>query len=143
MVDNDEHLYRRVLPGQFSIVDGKLRLSSESFSDRTRQPSVDRAKLIAFDPSITQKSPTSGVAWLIAEEVRAITAVTGTVGTELVLLKPDVIEDRIAETEDGPENLAHAIVITNPPIPGNSAFRKLITALAELASRRNWKLPPT
>ena len=143
MVDDDEQLYRRVLNNQFSTIDGRLRLSSESFSDRERKPSVDRARLIAFDPKFTQKKSDSGVAWLIAEEVRAIEAVTSTSGNTVTVHKPDVLEDPIPQTTEGPANPAHAIVVTNPPVPGPSAFRKLATALAELASRRGWKLPPS
>ena len=54
-VQDDEELYRNVRgkleDKEYSIQDGKLRIEYHAFWDRSRKPSVDRAKLKDFDPA--------------------------------------------------------------------------------------------
>ena len=63
-VQDDEELYRSVRgkleDKEYSIRKGKLIIEAAAFQDRYKQPSVDRAKLIDYNPALSQKSETDG-----------------------------------------------------------------------------------
>ena len=118
---------------------GRWRLSSQAFSDRNCQPSVDRSILCNSDPSYTQKSPKDGVVSVVAAEVRAIAGVSqndangNVIKTHVV----DVIPDPIL-----PDNPAHAIIVVTPDYANQKVFRKLLENLQQLAERRGWMIEP-
>jgi len=142
VVDDNEQLYRRVLKEHYTVEGGVLRISSQAFSDRRWEPSVDRARLREFDPRRTQVSADSGVVSIVARDVRAITQVTRQQDNVTTVFMPDPIEDPISASQGVEANPAHAVIVTNPRIPNGSTFRKLLEALSYLANKTGWVLPP-
>lgn len=146
-VQDDEVLYRSVRGkyGEEYAYDniGKLKISSEAFRDRERKPSVDRAELKEFNPSLSKRSDTDGIISLIAADVRAIgTVKTKIQNTETTVHAVDVIYDPI------PENPAHSQIVVNPEFFGSknkqrNVFKLLQFALAELAEKNGWTLEPS
>ena len=137
-VRDDEELYRRVRknsekPNRYSYDDtGEVTIHSTAFFDPNRQPSVDRAELREFNPTLSKKDKTDGIVSLIAGHVRAIPIEDHTV---------DVV---YAPTSD---NSAHSQIIMTPECCiSNSkqrrAFRNLRRALARLATENGWTLEP-
>lgn len=137
-VRDDEELYRRVRknsekPYRYSYDStGKVEIYSTTFFDPNKQPSVDRAKLREFNPTLSKEDETDGIVSLIAGEVRAIPIEDHSV---------DVIYDPISN------NLAHSqIIITSEGVISNTkqrkAFRTLRKALARLATGKGWTLEP-
>lgn len=143
MVEDDEQLYRRVIPGHFKTVDGKVRFGSQAFADRSKQPSVDRAKLCDFNPAVTQKSPANGVVCVVASSVRGIDPIPQKVeAAKVVMCSADVIEAPLRATLTAAANSAHALIVTIPSIESGSAFKRLLEALSALADKAGWTLPP-
>lgn len=150
IVQNDEHLYRRVLPErwQFSIdnTTGRKVVSAQAFSDSTCQVSVDRANLCGNDPSFTQRTSKDGVVALITGEVRAIESVVlnnkngELLRTQVVEVNPDPIEED--EVNLIAENKAHALIIANPDFDHRKVFKKLIERLCILAQQQEWLIEP-
>ena len=93
-IENDEELYRRYSYDS----ETKVKINSKAFFDRDRQPSVDRAKLRDFQPTLSKWCDTDGIVSLIAGEVRGILIENHTV---------DVIYAPILED---PKNLAHSLI---------------------------------
>ena len=147
MVADDELLYRRVICRAglepFKVVDGKVKFGSQAFGDPDFQPSVDRAAINENDPSKTQLVPTNGVTSLIASDVRKISSVTKKDKADTIAYLPNVVPDAIAARDGQPENLAHALVVTEPKLPSSNVFYKLQVALALLASSRGWSIAPS
>lgn len=144
-VRDDEILYRSVrgkYGEEYSYDNGKLEISSEAFRDRERKPSVDRAELKEFNPSLSKRNDTDGIVSLIAGDVRAI----GTVKTKIqnadaVVHAVDVIYDPT------PENPAHSKIVVSPEFFGSNnkqrnVFKLLQLALAELAEKSGWTVKP-
>ena len=73
-ITDEEILYRCVFYERncYQIVDNTAKVTSQAFTDKKRQPSVDRACLCNYDPSYTQKNDQDAVVSLIAEKVRSI-----------------------------------------------------------------------
>lgn len=145
-VRDDEVLYRSVrgkYGEEYSYDNGKLEISSEAFRDRERKPSVDRAELKGYNPSLTKRSDTDGIVSLITADVRSI----GTVKTKIqnadaIFHAVDVIYDPT------PENPAHSKIVVSPEFFGSNnkqgnVFKLLQLALAELAERNGWTLEPS
>lgn len=132
-VADDELLYRRIRPDGITSAlqpSGEYRLSSSAFSDSTGEISVDRARLCGSDPAWTQKGdPRSGVVSLLTQAIRAISDLhtNDPKGNPLITHTVDVKPDPL------PDNRAHALIVAVPPITSKSAFRRLQTALAQLA----------
>lgn len=138
LITDDEILYRRIPHDKSYLVvqNGKLRVSSQAFSDR--------AKLRENDPRQTQQKPSDAVVSLITRKVRSIDTIvkishdgqpqTFTVDVEHV----PIFNDSLA-----PDNPAHAEIYTQPECDKN-VFRKLKERLAQLANERLWEIdPPT
>src|SRR5258705_704761 len=147
MVADEELLYRRIVfrvgLEPFKIVDGKLRFGSQAFGDRTLKPSVDRAALNGNDPTRTQQQPANGETARIRGDIRKIASVTRKEDNDQVAqFSPDVVPDPITPAPGVEENPAHALVVTNPPVPNPNIFHKLQLALSELGSARGWVIPP-
>jgi hypothetical protein len=133
-VRNEEELYRSVrgkLEEEYSYSSkGSLQISSEAFRDRDRKPSVDRAELRGYDPTLSKLSDTDGVISLMTADVRAI----GIVKTKI-------------QNEDAVVH-AHSQIIVKPELFGSKSkqkntFKLLQLALAELAAKNGWTVEPS
>ena len=145
-VQDNEELYRNVRgkleDKEYSIQDGKLRIEYHAFWDGSKEPSVDRAKLI--DPASALLCKTNGIVSIKASDIRAI----GTVKTKH---ENKVIADHAVDVipDPEPDNPAHAIIkIVKPELFGSknkqrNAFKLLQIALAELATQNGWTLEPS
>lgn len=142
-VADDEVLYRRVphRPGHFLDENGRVRVTSQAFSDRRFRPSVDRAKLCGHDPSHTRAAPTDAVASLVARQVRGIDTVEQRNEKGEVILRHSIdVEPRpIRDDPVLPDNPAHAEIFAVPEFQNERTFRKLRESLALLAE---WQIPP-
>ena len=146
-VQDDEELYRSVRgkleDKEYSIRKGKLIIEAAAFQDRYKQPSVDRAKLIDYNPALSQKSETDGIISIRASEIRAI----GTVKTRI---SNGNVDDHAVDVIPDPthENPAHAKIIVKPEFWGSNskqrnAFKLLRIALAKLATKNGWIIEPS
>jgi hypothetical protein len=144
VVADDELLYRCIFCGldkNYRVGESGLELSSQAFTDRNQAPSVDRAKLCAFDPKFTQKNPDDGVVSLITGEVRMINvSQNDQKGKPLFDYKIDVCS---RPTDDNP---SHAQIEPSPDYESKGAFRKVAERLARLATERiekqGWEIKP-
>ena len=145
-VQDNEELYRNVRgkleDNEYSIQEGKLIIEYHAFWDRSKKPSVDRAKLKDFDPASALLCKTNGIVSIKASDVRAI----GTVKTKHENV---VIDDHAVDVIPDPtcENPAHSIIIVKPELFGSqskqkNAFKLLQIALAGLATKNGWTLEP-
>ena len=143
-VRDKEELYRSVRgkleDKEYILNDGKLRILPKAFSDRHRSPSVDRAILRA-NPSLSRLHDTDGIISLIAGDVRALGEVESKTEDKQIVHAVDVIYDPT------PANPAHSKITVTPEFFGSTnkqkyAFRLLRIALAELATKNGWTLPP-
>lgn len=143
-VEDDEQLYRRVpekAPGGelcFRLDSGRVKFLSAAFNDREKRPSVNRAKLHYFNPHRTRVSEEDGIVALLTSRVRQLGLVQvfdqrGQVRSEHAI---DVIPDPKAG------NLAHAVIITQPPLTKDNAFKRLKDSLARLATDAGWYVEP-
>lgn len=141
-VGDDELLHRSVRADDCAIVDGRLRISSQAFNDAKRKPSVDR-KILRPNPEETRKSPTDGVAQLCAIEIRSEVRIPidGNIQGGPVYAV-DVIPRPIISEPGSAANPSHAQVEADPDWINDSRFKKLKDALARLAERREFALPP-
>ncbi|WP_283745864.1 hypothetical protein [Sideroxydans sp. CL21] len=150
-VEDEEILYRSISFKRNQCArdaNGNLRLSSQSFTDPSLQPSVDRARLFDNDPCRAQKSPEDGIVSLVTIDVRNIKDFRQTTdkgkpktdenGQELMHAF-DVIPDPVTTH---PVNPAHALITSSPGYTGKSAFKRLIERLARLAENRGWIITP-
>ncbi len=147
LVQDNEELYRNVRgkleDKEYSIQDGKLRIEYHAFWDGSKKPSVDRAKLIDFDPDSALLCKTNGIVSIKASDVRAI----GSVKTKH---ENKVIADHAVDVipDPTPDNPAHAIIIVKPELfdsknKQRNAFKLLQIALAGLATKNGWTLEPS
>lgn len=139
---DDETLYRSVPIGHNlyrTDPDGRWRLSSQAFNDRTKEPSVDRAALCDNDPTRSQFRSTDGVVKVYAKEVRSISGISGSGGEtagHTVIYDIDVVPVPL------PENPAHAVIKPSPAYKSGSVFKRVLEALAGHATRHGWVIPP-
>ena len=146
LVQDDEELYRNVRGGPESIEyshddAGMLIIQPEAFRDRCKKPSVDRAKLVGYNPSAVLLNPTNGIVSLMAGDVRAITEAVTTTEDETVAHAVDVVY------VPTPERRAHAQITVDPEFFGSRSkrgkvFKFLQKALARLATKSEWTLEP-
>ena len=148
MVENDrvedhEELYRNVRrnwnPPHYTREDGKLVIEYHAFYDGGVQASVDRAKLLNFDPSRALLNSTNGIVSMRAGDVRRIGDINK-VGDSV---------DHAVDVVFCPEcdRPAHSLIIMKPEhfasgTKQRNAFRFLQKALARLATENGWTLPP-
>jgi len=126
-VDDEELLYRRVFPEHILLSDGTHQIHSQAFTDRYRQPSVDRARLCGNDPTHTQQQPGFGVISVRAFQVRQIVLIQRDPAVQEVVVRPfDVKPDPL------PDNPAHAVIYTIPEFDSQRTFRKLLDRLKHL-----------
>ena len=132
-VCDDEVLYRRVpdIPGGFHkpISGGGRRVTSGAFSDRHKQPSVDRAILRDNNPENSKRKPTECIVSFTAGEVRAIEGFERSI---------DVVP--APNPPDDPDNPAHALIVADKPF-SRTQFDKFKQVLAGIADSR-WEIPP-
>lgn len=133
VVSDDELLYRSVsrdLRG-YSVTESTVRISSQAFSDRSRCPSVDRAKIRDHKPEFTLKSPNDGVVGLIAKDVRGIAETQNdSKGQPICVYKIDVFP---RPTEENP---SHAQIEPSPEYKNSTPFKKVLEKLACQATIR-------
>ena len=144
-VEDDEELYRNVRRNwkspHYTCKDGRLVIEPEAFWDTSssKTPSVDRTKILDFDPSRALLNETNGVVSLPADKVREIGDINK-VG-DSVHHAVDVV---FCPKCDRP---AHSLIIMKPEhfasnTKQRNAFRFLQKALARLATENGWTLPP-
>lgn len=143
-VGDDEILYRRFQIGHYKTcqLTGNKVISSQAFSDKTRQVSVDRAKINQHNPDRTKFLVTDGVVELITREVRGISNISKNdgKGNPLQLQTLVVTPDPIKDDPELPDNPAHALISSTPDYNNRAVFNKVIEALALIAAV---KIPPT
>jgi hypothetical protein len=144
IVQDAEELYRSIKSQSkaYTQVDGRTVFSSSAFDDRMLMPSVDRSALI-LNPRYSKKSPSDGVAKLIAREVRNSCKIVIDPKDPSAHYAVDVIHRPIFSDPVDPENLAHCQIECAPAISSNSRFKKLKEALARLATRHGFIIAPT
>ena len=147
-VADEENLYRRVPHGMNLYViqtDGKVKISSQAFADRSFRPSVDRAELCDHDPRRTQHKLSDGVASVVTRDVRSIDTVVQNDkhGNPNQTFSIDVEHVPILNDPMLPDDPAHAEIHTIPECPDKKVFRKLCERLAQLASERPWEIEPS
>ena len=139
-VDDSEDLYRRVLFGanHYTVDQGRARLTSQAFADRTARPSVDRAILRENDPTRTQGDARNAVVRLETHAVRAIADVVR------ADKKGQPIERHLVDVVSVPlpNNDAHAEIVCAPELLNLSKNpgRRLLEALVRLADDK-WVVP--
>lgn len=146
-VEDDEQLYRRVpnlAPSVYSTEGGQLRFSSTAFNDRSKQPSVNRAKLQNFDPHRSRFTNMDGVIELNTAKIRAIGPIvqqnnSGS-SSHVVNVVPDPIHGEFSLAIKA--NPAHALIVTQPPLTGPSAFKRFKESLAKIATDTGWCVEP-
>lgn len=142
-IADDEWLFRCVQAKYSRVVDGKLRLGTQAFLDKSHRISVDRARLCHDDPNHTQEAASDGVCRLLAGAVRAIDAVVQNDS------KGKPVAQHAVDIEPEPliENIAHAVICGHPAITGRKAFQRLQESLAFLAcdviERDGWDIAPS
>lgn len=145
-ISNQEILYRSVRSKDnseyFYNEDNQLIITRAAFSDKIKQPSVDRAELRDFTPSLSKLNESDGIVSLITGDVRAIGSIE-TPHEEASNVKHAV------EVVYSPrqENNAHSHVTVEPSFFGSDkkqkkAFKLLRIALARLATNSGWLLEP-
>lgn len=150
-VEGNEQLYRSVrsTAGEqhcFRIEDGCTVFTVAAFLDKKKTPSVDRAKLHNFDPNLSRIDRNDGIVELLAANIRQIGFISqkdnkGKVQSEHAV---DVIPDPIRrdDVRGIRENLAHAVITTQPPLTSGMGFERLKEALARLATDAGWRVEP-
>ena len=145
-ISDEEQLYRSVraeLSAHEYTYDstGRLKFRSNAFRDRNKKPSVDRANLRDFDPSLSRPNETDGIVTLPTGDVRAIGDVTTRIDDNTVRHRVDV------EYSPRAQNSAHSQIVICPEYFGSTtkqenAFYLLRVALARLATKMGWTLEP-
>jgi len=138
-IADEEIVHRRVLPGHVVRGEGRPRLTSQAFADRSGHPSVDRV-LLRSDAELTRESPGNGVVRLSVAEIRSIADVR-----ELVEDARSAIQYQI-DVRPRPlaHNTSHAQVEPDPEYRKPRLREKLQKALQRLANDRPdaWVLLP-
>jgi hypothetical protein len=128
-IADDEILYRRVLGKDIPVVEGERRLSSQAFTDRHKEPSVDRAKLRNYRPELTQLNPTCAVFSVTARQVREIELPLRTADGQEVMVRPFDVRPEPEHT-----NPSHAVIYAVlPEFKGRNGFDKLLKELRKIA----------
>ena len=145
-ISGEEQLYRSVRgeirDNEYTYDStGRLKIRSDAFRDRNKKPSVDRANLREFNPSLSRLNETDGIITLLAADVRAIGDVTTHIDERPVSYRVDVEYAPLAQ------NPAHSQIVVYPEYFGSktkqkNAFYLLRVALARLATKRGWTLEP-
>ncbi len=112
--------------------DGMLRISSQAFADRSKEPSLYRHRLCAAPPQSNppRLNSADAVAGLQASAIRG--------SGPLEHANTHYAIDVRSEPEDHP---AHAVVFALPQFPNNSSFKRLKEALARIV-QPDWPVPP-
>lgn len=139
-VDDSETLYRRFVLDNYPLDStGKRTVSSQAFTDREMQISVDRAKLNVANSELTKQLATDGIISLIAGEIRQISTVQSFDKYQNPLTSYTV--DVQPDPEENHE--AHAIIIAIPVYSNEKIFRRLREALAIIANNNGVLIEPT
>lgn len=129
-IEDEELLYRRILPAYIDWTKYPPEPRSEAFSDRNFRVSVDRALLCDHDPTHTQEEGENFVCCLVTLDVRKIHEVVkgDSKGGVSVQYEVDV------EPQPLSHNQAHAEIFALPYISTRQVFRRLRHALQRLSS---------
>ncbi len=142
IVDDAEDLYRSIRADDYSYQDGKLFFSSTAFDDREMKPSVDRSSMRG-NPADARIGPTDGIAKLLTADVRNSCKVpiikNGLAVGEYAV---DAVHRPIENDPQEADNLAHCQIECNPLIESDTRFKKLKAALANLANKHGFIVPP-
>ena len=134
-VADNELLYRsiRLIENNFrKESDGTVRLSSQAFTDRSKEPSVYRHNLCESPPygNPPRLGETDAVAGLIAATIRRNSPLLHQGDEYQIDIRP--------EPED---HLAHAVVFARPEFPNDKPFRRLRELLTKIIEQE-WPIPP-
>ena len=137
-VGDDERLYRTVREKFFiRHSETEVTVSEHAYNDARKQPSVDRARIIGFDPQRGRFRESDAVVSLIAGQVRAIRSIiqNSPTGIPLGPYRFDVLPRPIKDDPDPniPDNPAHAQIEADRELSG-SAFERLKRVLAFMSS---------
>jgi hypothetical protein len=145
-VGDHEWLYRAIPSNGkgYRMTEEGLRISASAFADRQRRPSVDRSAL-RTDPADARIGANDGVTRLLTHDVRRIGHIpvapndpaSARVYTVDVVHRPTSIANG-----DRRDNPAHCQIEASPSFASDNHFRKLIEALAKLATHQGWVIPP-
>ena len=145
-ISDEEQLYRsmrgELSEGEYTYdATGRLKIRSEAFRDRDKKPSVDRAKLRGFDPSLSRLNETDGIVTLTTSDIRAIGEVTTRIDDNTGKHRVDI------EYSPLTQNAAHSQIVVCPEYLGSktkqeNAFKLLKVALSRLATKSGWTLEP-
>jgi hypothetical protein len=119
---------------------GQIRISSQAFTDRRKQPSVDREALCADQAQHSQRGDVrNGVLRLEVGAIRKISSVTRTdpKSGSVTTFVPDVVPDPCPPTDLG--NLAHCLITLCPSNVNDRGFDRLLDALVRLS---DWAILP-
>ena len=141
-VEDNELLYRAVRANgdEYCVADGVLRITANAFNDRTSKPSVDRSS-VRPDPRDTRLSPTDAVTSLVTEDVREIGPIKIAAPSGPVSYSVDVHHRPIDGSETEAANPAHCQIECDPEIK-STHYKRVKEALALLATKRGWSVPP-
>jgi hypothetical protein len=145
IVDDAEDLYRSVRANSddYSYQNGKLFFSSSAFDDRGMKPSVDRSSM-RTNASDARKNATDGIAKVVTADVRSSCKVpiirNGVPAGDHAV---DAIHRPIENDPIEPDNLAHCQIECNPVIESGTRFKRLKAALANLANKHGFVVPPS
>lgn len=143
-ISNEEWLYRSIRNQEsecFYNDDDQLIITRDAFRDINKEPSVDRAKLRNFDPSLSQLSKTDGVVSINTGRVRSIGEIKTKTENDGTVHSVDAVYEPTLE------NLSHSKITVEPKFFGSDnkqkkAFKLLRIALAKLATENGWILEP-
>ena len=135
-ISDGELLYRsiRLIEENFHReADGQIRLSSQAFADRSKEPSVYRHILCHTPPSSNppRKNETDAVVALLARTIRENSPLLHGTNEYQVDIRP--------EPDDHP---AHAVIFARPEFPTDKPFRRLKELLARIIEK-GWVMPPS
>lgn len=129
-IEDDELLYRRVLPEHVDWKSHPPQPKSEAFSDRDFRISVDRAPLCGYDPTHTQDGQENSVCCLLSLDVRQIDEVYRGDGAGGRSVEYNIDIEAVPLSD----NNAHAEIFGLPHISNDKVFRRLRHALVRRIS---------
>lgn len=131
-IEDEELLYRRVLPDHVDWKSHPPELTSEAFGDRGYRVSVDRAELCGHNPVHTQDGKANYVCCLVTLAIRKIDVVVRRDQNGEVSVKHNIDVEAVPLRD----NDAHAEIFGQPHLSNDKVFRRLRHALRE---RSSWK----
>ena len=148
-VKDTESLYRRIKNKGDAVEygyddDGNLEIYPDAFRDGKKKISLYRASKILCKPENARMNNIEGVVDIIADTIFSIPTVVTELEDQNIHHKVKIIYKPSNTPGSG---IAHSLIIVEPWFTGNKlqqkmAFLKLKEALAIIATKNGWALPP-